>query len=208
MLLWQQYLHIRCHLLYGNKEASLPKTMLLVLESDGPNVNKTVWNRVNEAMLEIDRPGLLDIGTCNLHIYYNAFVKGLDKYANNVTNLVIDLHQWFKLWTAREEDYTVIQNDLGLADHKFLSLKPAVDRIIEQWKGLVKYIIMEFPKKASDTTQNERYVIIQNHLTNKETLIQLRFVSSVATNSANFCHSFKEQNHWFTTSYMTSLYRY
>ena len=44
-------------LLYGNKEASLPKTMLLVLESDGPNVNKTVWNRVNEAMLEIDRPG-------------------------------------------------------------------------------------------------------------------------------------------------------
>jgi len=97
MLLWQQYLHIRCHLLYGNKEASLPKTMLLVLESDGPNVNKTVWNRVNEAMLEIDRPGLLDIGTCNLHIYYNAFVKGLDKYANNVTNLVIDLHEWFKL---------------------------------------------------------------------------------------------------------------
>ena len=43
---------------------------LLMVESDGPNVNKTVWNLFNEQILQLpDRSyGLIDIGTCNLKV--------------------------------------------------------------------------------------------------------------------------------------------
>jgi len=43
---------------------------LQMLESDGPNVNKTVWNIVNDALLNLPSRnyGLTDIGTYNLHI--------------------------------------------------------------------------------------------------------------------------------------------
>ena len=81
--------------------------LLLMLESDGPNVNKTVCN------CDSDRPGLLDIGTYNLHICHNAFEKGLAMYGHNTSELVIDLHQ-------RQEDCGQIQESLGTPAHKFL----------------------------------------------------------------------------------------
>ena len=52
---------------------------LQMLESNGPNVNKTVWNIVNDALLNLPSRnyGLTDISTCNLHICHNAFANGL-----------------------------------------------------------------------------------------------------------------------------------
>ena len=43
---------------------------LQMLESEGPNVNKTVWKIVNDALVNLPNRnyGLTDIGTCNLHI--------------------------------------------------------------------------------------------------------------------------------------------
>ena len=48
---------------------------LQMLESDGPDVNKTVWNIVNDALLNLPNKsyGLTDIGTCNLHIRHYAY---------------------------------------------------------------------------------------------------------------------------------------
>ena len=67
---------------------------LLMLESDGPNVNKTVWRIVTDAVLSLPgrSHGLVDISTCNLHIWYNAFGKGLGVFANEISEFVIDLH--------------------------------------------------------------------------------------------------------------------
>ena len=57
----------------------IPLEQLQMLESNGPNVNKTVWNIVNDALLNLRSRnyGLTDIGTCNLHICHNAFANGL-----------------------------------------------------------------------------------------------------------------------------------
>ena len=67
---------------------------LQMLESDGPNVNKTVWNIVNDVLLRLPgrNHGLTDIGTCNLHICHNAFAKGLEVFARSISEFVIDLH--------------------------------------------------------------------------------------------------------------------
>ena len=84
---------------------------LQMLESDGPNVNKTVWNIVNDALLNLPSRnyGLTDIGTCNLHICHNAFAQGLEVVGgSSISEFVIDLHLWFKMSAARREDYEAV----------------------------------------------------------------------------------------------------
>lgn len=95
---------------------------LQMLESDGLNVNKTVWNIVNDALLNLPSRnyGLTDISTRNLHICHNTFAKGLEVFASSISEFVIDLHLWFKMSAARQEDYEAVQEEMGLAKHKFL----------------------------------------------------------------------------------------
>lgn len=66
------------------------------LGSDGPNVNKSIWAKVNSKSIEFGHTGLVDVGMCNIHVVHNAFGKGLDKFGREVEELVIDLHSFFR----------------------------------------------------------------------------------------------------------------
>ena len=61
-------------------ENGLQLQILLALEIDGPNVNKDVWQAVNEKVNQAGSSRLLNIGTCNLHIVHNSFEKGIKEY--------------------------------------------------------------------------------------------------------------------------------
>lgn len=61
-----------------NAHLSLQK--MITLGSDGPNVNKKVFRLINEEVLSVRNKGLINIGTCNLHIVHNAFLKGLTEF--------------------------------------------------------------------------------------------------------------------------------
>ena len=50
------------------QETGLPLGKLLNLNSDGSNVNKTVWNKVNEIVKLKGFPGLLPFIPCNMHV--------------------------------------------------------------------------------------------------------------------------------------------
>ena len=63
------------------------------------------WNR----KLGTFTQGLLDVGTCNIHIVHDSFGKGLDKYGKDAEQLVIDLHSLFKYSATRREDFRKLQ---------------------------------------------------------------------------------------------------
>ena len=171
------------------QDSGIALAQLQMLESDGPNVNKTVWNIVNDVLLRLPERnhGLTDIGTCNLHICHNAFAKGLEMFASSISDFVIDLHLWFKMSAARREDYELVQEEMGLVKHKFvkhvecrwLSLQPAVLRILEQLKGLKRYFLRNLPKEQSSVTNNTRYIRIRRQLESKDLVAQLHFLVSV-----------------------------
>ena len=52
----------------------LPTNKLIVLSSDGPNVNAAIANLVNKELTDSRLPMMVDFGSCSLH---NAFAKGL-----------------------------------------------------------------------------------------------------------------------------------
>lgn len=59
------------------EKSNFPLEKLIMLASDGPNVNKTVLGIINSKVFDIRQKGLLNMGTCNLHVPYNAFVQSL-----------------------------------------------------------------------------------------------------------------------------------
>ena len=146
--------HLQSYLMGHGSGAHLARKLISVIHDNGLALNnlimvdKTVWNLLNKLILQLpDRSyGLIDIGTCNLHIFHKAFAKGPQVFGNELSELVIDIYTWFKLSAARREDYESVQENLGLPNHKFLkhvdsrwlSLQPSLQRICEQLRGLEK----------------------------------------------------------------------
>ena len=75
--------------LEGNE---IPLSLLQYVESDAPNVDKTVWNKFDEqisALPERKEKGQVNMSTCNLHICHNAFQNSLQVFAEDLSELAI-----------------------------------------------------------------------------------------------------------------------
>ena len=137
------------------------------IEIDGPNINETVWNKVSEVVLALPErsKGLVDIATCNLHIFLNAFSKALSHFGNSISGFVVNIHLFFKLSPARKEDYKYVQEELGMPTHSFLknidsrciTVKPVFEKIIEQWLGLIQYFLTDLPVMQKSISSNSLY---------------------------------------------------
>ena len=97
------------------QENNISLKQFQALDSDGPNVNKIVENKVNEVVFALPEQskGLVDIATCNLHVFHNAFSKALSHFGNSVSEFVVNIHLFSKLSPARKEDYKNVQEELG-----------------------------------------------------------------------------------------------
>src|SRR5437867_1982933 len=198
-------LAICCQMSYWSvTENSLPLNLLLVLESDGPNVNKKVWKNVNEEVVKSadrSKKELLDISSCTLHVVHNSFGKGLESYGKNISEFVIEIHQWFKRSAARREDFELLQESKGQQKLRFLkhvecrwlTLEPAVDRIIMQYELLQQHFLKDIPKEGNKSvTTNARYLRVRKYIENKETLVQLHFLKSVCILFTRFLKLFQK----------------
>ena len=75
------------------EEDKVNLSSILTLSSDGPNVNKAIFRAVNMSLKGAGNPGMINIGTCNLHVVHNSLCKALEAY----------VHQWMiLLWTLKD----------------------------------------------------------------------------------------------------------
>ena len=72
----------------------LPLSDLISLSSDGPNVNKTIWNTVNKVLVDEGLLGPMPFVPCNIHVVHNAFRAGSNSYGEASEELAIDLFCW------------------------------------------------------------------------------------------------------------------
>ena len=106
--------------------------------------------------------------------------------ANEISEFVIDLHWWFKQSAASSEDLEDVQQELGLAQHKFLkhvesrwlSHLPVVVRAFEQFQAPEKYFLLGLPRKQRSMTSNARYIRIKSQLMSKNTVAKMHFLLS------------------------------
>ena len=79
-----------------DEEFKFPADCLFNLSSDGPNVNETIWKRMNEALEEKKMGPFIAFIPCNLHVVHNFLWKGLNLYGTQGKELAFDLHYWLK----------------------------------------------------------------------------------------------------------------
>ena len=85
----------------------------------------------------------------NLHVVHNGFHAGILSVDQSwgVEDLMSYLFTFFKKYSSRAEDFTVIQEALNMekkalkrfVSNRWLSVGPVCEQIIENWAGLTKY---------------------------------------------------------------------
>lgn len=151
-------------LLDSLRSFNLPFCMMLSISCDGPNVNKSISSKL-EAEVKSAGSKLVSTGFCVLHVIHNSFKYGCNEFGQRAVNFTVDLFQWFHNYPAREEDYAHIQEELNLEELKFLrhvesrwlSLVPAVQRILNQFDAIVKYFKDFLPKTDTNSTKSDRF---------------------------------------------------
>ena len=100
----------------------LPLVKMLHRGCDGPNVNKSLKNQLNESIVQLGGKPLIDIGSCNLHVVHNGFHAGISSVDQSwgVEDLMSDLFTFFKKYSSRAENFTVIQEALNTEKNEFL----------------------------------------------------------------------------------------
>ena len=170
------------------EESKLKLSRLLMLGSDGPNVNKAVWRKIDQQMTDAYKIRLIDTDTCVLHKFHNSFSKGLKEFGSSAADLNNEIVFWFQGSAARKVDLHDLQVRLGrtalepmkFVDCRWLSLGPAATRLLEIWESVREYFLVYIPKNFPEHMTKPRYVKIRAGLQQPTMLTILNFLSFAA----------------------------
>src|SRR5215469_14689484 len=181
--------------------AKLQFSKILMIGSDGPNVNKTVHKLFNDELIATRSHGLVNIGTCHIHIVHNAYLNALQAFGQDASDLTVSVYNYFDGWPSRVEEYAKIQEVHKLPQKKFLKHSPsrwlsfhcAAERLIEQWVGLEQYFLKFIPSNKNKSVINSSsYQKIRALLQCSTMKAQLHLAMSSAENFPTFTESFQK----------------
>ena len=83
--------------------------MLAQVSRDGPNVNWKMYDELVEERGENEQlPGLINVGSCGLHVVRGAFRSGAQKTKWGVDSILKALYKLFDESPVKREDYSAI----------------------------------------------------------------------------------------------------
>ena len=187
------------------EDSSLSTEKLFDLSVDGPNINKSLWKKLDSHLKGKCLGGLLPLITCTIHIIHNGFRKGLNVYGQEAEELTFDLYYWFRMAPCKREDFRNLEEELDLQLHeslflrhieaRWLTLVPALERVLSRFPRAEKYFLEFLPqKKEYEKTlpNNKRFQRVQGHLKNKAKVsIQIIFLTECAPMFNDFMLKFQ-----------------
>ena len=150
-----------------------------------------------EGAIKEDNPnfnGFIDLGSCVLHNFHNAFGKALEEYGKDIEQLCVDIHSLFKYRAA----HFTSCNGCGDAQlpkaYRWLSLGPCVIRILEQWDCICNFVkdLGKDPKTAPKTASYKRVAAMLTDEEGKKTKAQLEFICNVSPIFEDFLTIFQK----------------
>ena len=177
---------------------------LLQCSMDGPAVNNAFLLKLNARLQSQKLPPLVDLGTCSLHPVHTAFRKAVEALPFDVEQFATDIYQWFKMSSARREDYQMVQKELLDLEQcvgefflkpissRWLYLEPVCSRIIEQFDALKTYFLTNLRRTGMIPSSLVRYNRIKQCLEDKMTPVYLHFVVYIATTLTPFMKLFQK----------------
>lgn len=166
----------------------IPLRLLLSLGMDGPNVNKSIMRKINEMKRSKGMAELVKCPpSCLIHVCHNSFHKGIKQYGFNAEDLCLNLYYFFKRSSCRRSDLFEVEQDLGLEEltilrhvqSRWLSLVPALERLVNISSALKKLLLEVLPKNDKNILKNDKYLSIKKALESKEVETEIQFLISV-----------------------------
>ena len=125
---------------------------VLQLSMDGPNVNWRFYDVMQEDVKSRYQVGLLNIGSCGLHIVNGAFKTGAAASGWEIDSLLSGLYWLFKESPARREDYRIATGSetfpLKFCRHRWVENVLVVERALSVWDGICTYVKKTKEKKG------------------------------------------------------------
>ena len=117
--------------------------------------------------------------------------------------VIIDIFQWFKLTAARREDYNDVLNLLKVPEKAFcfvqcrwLSLLPALERVLQQWNSLQEYFLKYLPAKPAQLARMQGMIAFGTSYSRKHLQPIFLFSSILPLLSVAFSSCFRLRVHW------------
>ena len=173
---------------YALDKLGVPIKLMVSLGMDGPNVNKSIRDKLNDIKKEKGFPKLVMCPpSCLIHVCYNSFRKGLAQFGQNAEELCLNLYYFFKKSPCRKSELYEIEEKLGLDElvvlhhvqSLWLSLVPTLERFLTVKQALKKLLLEEMPKKDKNIGKNDKYLAIKRSLESKEVEIEVEFLISM-----------------------------
>lgn len=168
---------------------------------DGPNTNKNVKRRVNELLIKLRGKGLLNVGDCNLHVINNSFHRGLEIYGNDVSDVIVQVYNWFDGFPARLEAFQNYCQDKKytyktITKHvpsRWLTLGPAAERFRELFIPLKNFFLTFLPSQKNFKS-SKHHINILNYLKKNNFELELLLVLESSNLFSGFLTIFQSSN--------------
>jgi hypothetical protein len=126
----------------GYVNLDLSKT--LQISMDGPNVNWSFFEKLQNELFKDTDSSLINIGSCGLHVVHGAFKHACKSVDWDIESVLTSAYWLFKDTPARREDYTKATGSSEFA-MKFCSVRwleniPTAERIVKMWDHLKVYL--------------------------------------------------------------------
>ena len=140
---------------------------ILQLSMDGPRVNWNVLKMLQEKRKENDHPGIIDIGSCGLHVIHGAFQTGLQSQGWELNKIFRGMFNIFNESPARREVYTRISESSKFA-FQFCATRWVEDEMVAQrgmeiWPNFVKVVKHWESQCKSSRPDNKSYETLVKH---------------------------------------------
>ena len=189
------------HIVSAIDKSAFSLSGLIMIGSDGPNVNKSIFSKMNEKVKELRGKPLLNVGSCNIHVVHNAFLKGLLQFGIEISDIAIAMHSFIHDFPVRQENFEKIQHELNLPSHRlvkhvpsrWLTLSAACKRMIEQLPALKEFFLKFIPKcaNAKELMKIRKYKIISEFLGKPSSEAELHFISDCTNLFTQFTGKFQ-----------------
>lgn len=127
----------------NEKCISMGLDKLIQISMDGPNVNLKVMDNMLLLLKKEHAIGLLNVGTCGLHVMHNAFRAGCSVFPE-VENTLIASYRLFKDSPARRDDYSSLKMNikfpLKFCKQRWLENVAPIERLLDILEDLNLYV--------------------------------------------------------------------
>ena len=169
---------------FENLNKIQPLTYMLQVSMDGPNVNLSAYEKIEEYSKRSYGHGLLNIGTCGLHQAHNALKCVMSPNDNEdcfkIQQFLNALYRLFNETPARREQYTnETESDIfpqSFAKHRWADNGKATKRAVVMLPHLKRYCrAISSKKKGLSKPTCKSYEVVKEFVQDKFALVKLEF---------------------------------